>query len=220
MLRKLEDALRSALETPFAQLFPEKLHPVEMAAALRGALDASRLLAQSAGQSCTYAHNRYAVRLNLADFERLSSAIPSLERELTDHLGRYAALESIVVGPRLQVRVEPEAALAASQMQVASTFSQPALAYLQVVSGSLRGRQFEFRGQATLGRGADCSVILEDAAVSRHHAAIDWEYVLYVVRDLDSANGTFVNGQQVLRAPLGEGDLLELGLVQLRFRIQ
>lgn len=215
MLRKLEEALRATLEAPFAQLFPEKLHPVEMAAAVRQAMDQSRLLSEG----CAYAHNRYTLRLNLKDHERLSRAIPTLERELTEHARAYAAMETLVTGPYLQVRVEPEAELGSGQMRAASDFSAPALAYLEIISGAPgRGRQFELRGQALLGRGADCDIRLEEAAISRRHAEIVWQYVLYQVRDLASANGTFVNGRQILSAPLNEGDLLELGLVRMRFR--
>jgi len=215
VLRKLEEALRATLEAPFAQLFPDNLHPVEMAAAVRQAMDKSRLLADH----CAYVHNRYTLRLNLQDSDRLSRAIPTLERELTEHLRHYAALEKLVAGPYLVVRVEPDAALGSGHMVAGSEFSAPALAYLDVVSGAPgRGRQFELRGQAALGRGADCDIHLEEAAISRHHAEIIWQYVLYQVRDLGSANGTFVNGHQVLSAPLNEGDLLELGLVQMRFR--
>lgn len=218
MLRKLEDALRTALEAPFAQLFPEKLHPVEMAAAARRAMDQSRLLAEGSA----YAHNRYTIHLSAEDLDRLSRAIPTLERELTEHLGQYAGVQQLVVGPYLQARVagpdEPAPALAPGQMHVESDFSAPAVAYLEIISGTQRGQQFELRGSAILGRGSDCDLRLEDAAISRHHAEVLWEYVLYQVRDLGSANGTFVNGRQVLRAPLNEGDLLELGLVQLKFR--
>lgn len=214
MLRKLEDALRTALEAPFAHLFPDKLHPVEMATALRQAMDRSRLLSEGT----SFVHNRYAVKLNLNDFRRLQAAIPSIERELADHLLRYATGENVVPGSDVLVRLETGEDQAPGQMHIESDFRAPALATLAVVSGlPQRGRQYEVQGQAMLGRGLDCSIRLEEATVSRHHAEINWHFVLYQIRDLDSANGTFVNGTQVLRAPLGDGDLIELGLVQLRF---
>jgi hypothetical protein len=185
-----------------------------MAAALRKAMDQSRLLAEAA----TYAHNRYTLRLDLQDYERLSRAIPTLEREFTEHLGKYAAAEGLIVGPYLQVRVEPDESLASGQLQAQSDFSGPLMAYLEVVGGlPERGRVFEVHDHVVLGRGSDCDICLQEAAISRHHAEILWQYVIYQVRDLGSANGTFVNGRQVLSAPLNEGDLLELGLVQLRF---
>jgi len=40
------------------------------------------------------------------------------------------------------------------------------------------------------------------------------------VEDLDSANGTFVNGQRVKKAALLDTDLVEIGLVQLRFSVE
>jgi hypothetical protein len=64
----------------------------------------------------------------------------------------------------------------------------------------------------TFGRHADNSVVLGDPQVSRHHARIDWQAGAYLLLDLDSANGTFVNERR-LRAPhpLRHGDVVRLG---------
>ncbi|MHC4144602.1 MAG: FHA domain-containing protein, partial [Planctomycetota bacterium] len=50
----------------------------------------------------------------------------------------------------------------------------------------------------TLGRGSDCDVILDDAAVSRHHARISQDsFGRWIVEDLDSQNGVLIEGQRI-----------------------
>ena len=50
-----------------------------------------------------------------------------------------------------------------------------------------------------LGRGSDCGILLADNNVSRHHAKLEFNGASWVITDLDSANGTFVNGSNILR---------------------
>lgn len=64
----------------------------------------------------------------------------------------------------------------------------------------------------TMGRHGDNTVILADPQVSRHHAEISMQGGRWIVRDLDSANGTFVNGQRLVEPHvLRHGDLVRVG---------
>ena len=49
----------------------------------------------------------------------------------------------------------------------------------------------------TIGRAFDNTILIDDASVSRHHAAIRWKKGLLYVTDLNSTNGTTVNGEKV-----------------------
>jgi two-component system cell cycle response regulator len=73
----------------------------------------------------------------------------------------------------------------------------------------------------TLGRHPDNSGCVDDQGISRYHAKITrTDNTLYAVEDLNSSNGTFVNGAQVERAELNNGDTLQLGpRVSFRFSI-
>jgi DNA-binding response OmpR family regulator len=63
----------------------------------------------------------------------------------------------------------------------------------------------------TLGRWADNDITIDDRWVSRHHAQIRRQGESYVVEDLDSKNGTFVNGQRIAGpTPLADGDELQV----------
>jgi predicted component of type VI protein secretion system len=67
---------------------------------------------------------------------------------------------------------------------------------------------------AVLGRDLDSDVRLEDCWVSRAHCWIDQVDGTLVVRDLESTNGTLVNGKSVVDSPLLPGDTLTIGITR------
>jgi pSer/pThr/pTyr-binding forkhead associated (FHA) protein len=70
-----------------------------------------------------------------------------------------------------------------------------------------------------LGRASDADVHLDgDDALSRSHAEIAVRAGLCLIRDLDSCNGTLLNGRPVRRARLRRGDVLVLGETVVRVR--
>ena len=72
----------------------------------------------------------------------------------------------------------------------------------------------------SIGRHGDNGIILPDPQVSRHHAEIVMQGGRWVVSDLGSANGTFVNGQRVLGPQvLNHGDLIRVGQTQFQVEI-
>src|SRR5256885_3589284 len=64
---------------------------------------------------------------------------------------------------------------------------------------------------STIGRRPDNTIILDDAAVSGHHACVFRDGDDLVVEDLESTNGTFVNDKRVTRQPLRRGDVIAIG---------
>ena len=81
------------------------------------------------------------------------------------------------------------------------------------------GKQIVLPAKATVGRGADCDVVLDDDSVSRHHAELARDdRGLYRLKDLGSANGTFLDGRRLegaAAALVPEGARLRFGDVEL-----
>ena len=86
---------------------------------------------------------------------------------------------------------------------------------IRFLSGRDHGRTEEFDladgGTITIGRSDECEVSLWDEAASRRHAQVEFVAGEWIVSDLGSANGVFVNGQQVRRVALNSGDQLAVG---------
>ena len=75
-------------------------------------------------------------------------------------------------------------------------------------------------GAVTVGRSQDCDVVVGEETVSRYHAELlhgdgdEW-----TIRDLDSTNGTWLNGLRVREARVCRGDVLRLGGLRLELRL-
>ena len=72
------------------------------------------------------------------------------------------------------------------------------------------------REELVIGRHPSCDVVVTDDTVSRRHARLTFRDGGWIVQDLDSTNGTRLNGQYVGRCRLRPGDQLALGHQRLR----
>ncbi len=68
-----------------------------------------------------------------------------------------------------------------------------------------------------LGRAADNDLVVAHPSVSAHHAELHFDGEQFLLRDLSSSNGTFVNGERITAATLQGGDTVHLGPVALKF---
>ena len=100
----------------------------------------------------------------------------------------------------------PAAAVDAAGDTATRVRQLPARVVLRGVSGSYFGKIVPVRGRLLIGRGSDCGLILDEPEMSRHHAAIENAGDGIYLRDLGSANGTFVNGVLVRDAVLHTDD--------------
>ncbi len=72
-------------------------------------------------------------------------------------------------------------------------------------------------GRTSIGRSPDCDIFLDDVTVSRRHAIVTDDGGRFVIEDLGSLNGTFLNRHRIERAPLSEDDELQIGKYRLVF---
>lgn len=96
-------------------------------------------------------------------------------------------------------------------------------AYLKVVNrlDSLNFKMQEYyvlRGLTKLGRSSKNDIVIKDNFVSKNHLVIQEGDGHYYIRDLHSANGTFLNGQTLYdEAELKNGDRIGVGFIQFLF---
>jgi pSer/pThr/pTyr-binding forkhead associated (FHA) protein len=85
------------------------------------------------------------------------------------------------------------------------------------LDGTEKSYRLQTHRPFTVGRDPGNDIILRDPKVSRHHAEIVFERGFFVLHDLASANGTYVNAKRVRVAPLTHGAKLRMGNSYGRF---
>ncbi len=91
------------------------------------------------------------------------------------------------------------------------------MARLVVLSEGLKGTSHELKvDRTTIGRVEDNTFQIPEASISSHHCEILRRGGDVVVKDLDSTNGTFINGEKVTETVLKPGQTLRLGQIELQ----
>jgi pSer/pThr/pTyr-binding forkhead associated (FHA) protein len=92
------------------------------------------------------------------------------------------------------------------------------MAKLVVLSEGLTGKSYELKvDRTTIGRLEDNSFQIPEPSVSSHHCEVLLKGKDVVVKDLNSTNGTFINGEKVAEGTLKPGQILRLGSVDIRY---
>ncbi|OQW97144.1 MAG: hypothetical protein BWK77_02545 [Verrucomicrobia bacterium A1] len=86
------------------------------------------------------------------------------------------------------------------------------------MSGDVKGKTFPIdRDVFTVGRSKDNAVMLDNPTVSGHHCSIVRDGDRFVLRDLESTNGTRLNAKEVTESKLRPKDLVQIGSVEFIF---
>src|SRR5436309_5593662 len=94
------------------------------------------------------------------------------------------------------------------------------MARLVLLSEGLTGRTFELKVEkTTVGRVEDNAFQIPETSVSSHHAEILLRGNDILIKDLNSTNGTFINGEKITEAVLKPGQILRLGMIEMRLEM-
>jgi FhaA, N-terminal domain/FHA domain len=216
-LKGFERRLERLVEGAFSRAFRSGLRPVQLGRRLVREMDDKRTLGVSGAQ---VAPNQFLVSISASDFERLTGVKSSLERDLAETARDHARSEGYrFLGP-VTVDVTGLADIREGDFQIVASLAE---ADGVQGAGSLvvddEPRIPLETPTATLGRLAECTVQLSDPNVSRKHAELRNSEGGWVITDLDSMNGTRVNGHAVSEQRLADGDVITIGLHSIRFEI-
>jgi predicted component of type VI protein secretion system len=94
------------------------------------------------------------------------------------------------------------------------------LGWLVPLQGAHRGELFTLQPKTVIGNGSDATVtlVLNDKFMSSKHAEIAAENGLWILRDIGSTNGTYVNNRRVDRHELVDNDFIKFGSAMLKFK--
>jgi len=227
ILSEFEDRIAAGIEGLFAGAFKAPVQPAELAKALGRAMDDGRAI----GVGRVYAPTEYTIGLSPEDDAQLGRFKTTLAGELATFLVDHAREHGYHLSARPAVSFVVREDLRLGRFGVAASLAQepaaerprvtrrptaePGSAYVTV--GTSDDRVPLAGSQVDVGRLEECGICLDDSNVSRRHAAFMRLEDGWAIEDLESTNGTCLNGQPVRRARLRDGDVIEIGLTLLRY---
>lgn len=245
VLERFEKRLEEVAGGSFGKAFRGVVHPVEILNAMQAEADA--LKAILAGGR-VLVPNRYVIQLSPYDHSRLATHTAVVAQELAQAQADYIAEQGWTVYNDVIVEIERRPGLEIGLFQVTaevcvdvdpgpdvapdagpspqfcpnqrSYTDGPAAAPRNARLVSSAGRVYPLpAGSTVIGRGSEANLRLFDAGVSRRHARLDFDRGQARLTDLNSRNGTAVNGQRISTATLSPGDAIQLGATILRFSV-
>jgi len=213
-LQKFEGRLERMVDGTFSRAFKGELQPVEIGRRLTREMDLQRRL----GVHGLIAPNSFSVQLSPRDFDRFDTFVDALIRELEEAAREHARTEDYVfVGP-VTVSVVEDTHLRKGRFEIISEVKEgpSGLPAASVVTAD--GERVVLGPEpVTIGRLPESTIVVNDPNASRRHAEIRRVGNDVVVVDLDSTNGTRVNGATVTERQLSDGDQIVIGTTVLRF---
>ncbi len=92
------------------------------------------------------------------------------------------------------------------------------MAYIYIERGKNKGQRIEIKiPLATIGRDPSCDIMIEDDQISRYHCEIKCRGKIFIIRDVNSRNGTYLNGEKIIDSALHNTDRILLGNTELIF---
>ena len=238
ILSDFEDRVAGAVEGLFAGAFRSPVQPAEVAKALAHAMDDERMV----GVGKVYAPVLYSVYLSEDDADNLGGFIGILSGELSTYLVDHARERGYHLAAKPIIEFFSDGALRLGRFRVDAEhaydrepdthadvdFSLAASVPdeelddekngLETVTVGETGHDVVLRGdRALIGRLETSDIRLDDVNVSRRHAELLRVGDAWYVQDLESTNGTKLNGHSVDRAVLADGDVVEVGVTRLTF---
>jgi hypothetical protein len=224
-LRDFERRLGGLVEGLFSKTFRSGVQPVELAKRLVKEMDAGRTV----GVNEVWAPNHFVFGLAPDDAERFEQAGAALATELKTVVRETADERGWgLVGPP-EIVFETGEGLKKGDFTCEATLVEGAEKVEPVAAPSARptvvvhedgsSRTVPLSKEVvTIGRLAECDVVLKDKGASRRHAQIRTKDGVATLTDLGSTNGTRLNGQTVQTRALEDGDRITIGTTTLEFR--
>lgn len=216
VLKRIEQKLEKLVEGTFTRAFPSSVKPIELGKRVRRVLEDKKTIGV---QGQIIIPNRYVISLSLKDLENIESIQESIQREISSSIRDHANDENYHFQGTLTVEIFSNSSLKTGSIEVDGLFEENKGGF---PPGSLideNGERLIITEQKlSIGRDTKSTMQVVDVEVSRNHAEIRLLNTSFVLIDLQSTNGTFVNGQRVQEHTLQNFDQIKIGSTILLFQ--
>ena len=160
-------------------------------------------------------------RVHLRELDQLDGRFAAVLASWSPDPANVAVSESEPDSDTVMVDRTPERTRLSSfstEASEAPTFSLPIAALIMLGRGDAPSTDYRLGTLNYIGRSEDNLIQITEPCASRRHSVVVGTPEGFLLRDLQSQNGTFVNGEQVRERLLADGDRIQIGDVQLIFR--
>ncbi len=215
-LQSIERRLERMVDGVFTRRSRGSIRPIELGRRLVREMDNNRSVDVKGRRIVP---NDFTVDLSADDLAGFSDIETTLTTELAEAVKEYAREEGYhFMGP-VAVRLSTDLNMKHGRFSVTSQLKQGSggLALASVVLPS--GRRISLsQGTVSVGRLPECTISVNDSNISRQHAEMRQANGYCVVADLNSTNGTLVNGLRITgEQRLNDGDIISFGSTHVRF---
>ncbi|MBU4465866.1 MAG: DUF3662 and FHA domain-containing protein [Actinobacteria bacterium] len=215
LLDSFEKGLERAVNGAFAKTFRSGVQPVEIASALRSELDKK---AAVVSRDRILAPNSFIVRLSATDDEKMAALGPTLVDELHTLIQKHAKSQGYSFPGPVTIEIRRDTQLSTGTVRVDSSTAEGTVAWRGVID--IDGKRHPLvKSRTVIGRGSDADITIPDAGTSRQHVEILWDGERAMVRDMNSTNGTKLNGAKVVEAALPPDSTVTIGRTEIVFRV-
>ena len=211
-LDKAEARIEDTVGSMFAKLSKRQLQPIEISQAIKNAMDIAAK--RGTGDKVLVPH-RYLIKLNPHDKQDISDQLlTAIGKEIAD----YANQKNFRVTSEIELGLSEDSSVGRGRVKVGSAAISKVVTWKPVISfGSIR---HELRnGTTTFGRDDQAEVMIDDRGLSRIHFEIAFNGEIAAIRDLESTNGTFVDGNRVNELVLRQGSVITAGRTEFAFEL-
>ncbi|WP_243075964.1 DUF3662 and FHA domain-containing protein [Microbacterium sp. SS28] len=215
LLDSFEKGLERAVNSAFAKTFRSGIQPVEIASALRSELDKK---AAVVSRDRILAPNSFTVRLSPADDDKMASLGSALGHELDTLVQKHAKAQGYSFAGPVTISLERDDQLSTGTLRVDSASAEGRVSWRGVVD--IAGTRHPLvKARTVIGRGSDADITIADAGTSRRHVEILWDGSRAMVRDMNSTNGTLLDGRKVSEAALAPDSTVTIGRTDIVFHV-
>jgi hypothetical protein len=215
LLDSFEKGLERAVNSAFAKTFRSGIQPVEIASALRSELDKK---AAVVSRDRILAPNTFTVSLSAADDEKMKALGGALGEELDTLIQKHAKAQGYSFAGPVSITLQRDDQVATGTLRIESSTAQGRIAWRGVVD--VEGTRHPLvKARTVIGRGSDADITISDAGTSRKHVEILWDGERAMVRDMNSTNGTTLDGRKIVEAALPPDSTVRIGRTDIVFRV-
>lgn len=220
---RFERGLENAVDSIFSRAFKSELKPIEIASAIKRAMDDR---ASVFSRERTVTPNVFTIALSEHDFAKVDEwDEDSVRGELIGIAKKHAReQEYTFLGP-IEISFEESAEVHRGKLVVRSSTRRGAVAPATTRDASpqnpiidVAGERYILTGAVTvIGRGSQADIQVDDSGVSRLHLELRVTPGGVIATDLNTTNGSFVEGHKIDAATLLDGNTITIGRTRIMF---